>query len=276
MSNPIGWCDETWNPVVGCSHVSPACDHCYAERMARRQVAMGNYPPSVIACQHPDRGLPCELPDEMCDGFFPCGWSGKVAIFPDKLDQPLHWKKPRRIFVVSMGDLFHEDVPWWFIAKVFIRMALAPQHTFQLLTKRPERMCEFVLDSLDQGVPVLSNVWLGVTAEDQQRADERIPILLDTPAAVRFVSVEPMLGPVDLYSPSYLPEQGIDYDDDGNLFSPKLDWVICGPETGPGARPFKLQWARGLRDPCVAAGVPFWFKAGLLDSVEWHQRPGTA
>jgi protein gp37 len=215
-------------------------------------------------------------------------WTGKVELIESKLEEPLHWKKPRRVFVNSMSDLFHESLPDWAIDRVFAVMALCPQHTFQVLTKRPKRMQEWFnglkYDSshsvdrcwtriyreagwiaLNQStkwrdwnrtLPAydshpsrsacwpLPNVWLGVSVEDQATADARIPLLLQTPAAFRFVSYEPALGPVDFW----------------NLLHGCIDWLICGGESGPGARPFDLAWARSARDQCKAAGVPFFLK----------------
>ena len=184
-----------------------------------------------------------------------------MQVHPDRLDAPLHWKKPRRVFVNSMSDLFHKDVPFEFVDQVFATMAWMQEHTFMVLTKRADRMEEFFNEA---GNPsrrhILPNVWLGVTVENQKAADERIPLLLQTPAAVRFVSVEPMLRPVDitsylnsLYIIGNVPEN--------TIYEPPLDWVICGGETGPGARPMHPDWVRSLRDQCQAAGVPFFFKS---------------
>jgi len=281
----IEWTEKTWNPVVGCSHASPGCDHCYAERMARRQVHMGT----------------AHYAGTVGDS----GWTGQTAIAPDSIFfKPLHWKKPRRIFVCSMGDLFHESVDFDTIDRVFAVMALCPQHTFQCLTKRAERMKEYVCwrsvepdmaNRYDRGQKIdgsgyienhicgftgcrwpLPNVWLGVTAENQGMADKRIPILLDTPAAVRFVSCEPMLGAIDLdrsiggtlwiggqrgcagtHRHRDCPHPHHHHD---NRCKPGLDWVIAGGESGPGARPMRPDWIRDLRDQCKAAGVPFLFK----------------
>jgi len=267
MTNPIGWCEQTWNPMTGCTPIS----ECYAQRMARRLRGRYGYPDD--------------------DPF-------RVTLHPEKLTEPMRWKKPRLIFVCSMGDLFHDEIPFEFIDRVFATMVLAPQHTYLLLTKRPDRMAAYMgwLDKLglgfdgragERGMKMwgheelpwpLPNVWLGVTAENQARADERIPILLSIPAAKRFVSIEPMLGPVDLrrwLSGQRLrcPDCGVGpFDEDGcctrcgaDMDGPEpylgLDWVICGGETGPGARPMHPDWVRSLRDQCVAAEVPFWFKA---------------
>ncbi|MBL3743427.1 bacteriophage protein gp37 [Mycobacteroides abscessus subsp. abscessus] len=243
----IEWTDATWNPVTGCDKVSPGCDRCYAETFAERwRGTRGHY--------------------------FETGFD--VQLRPDKLDLPLRWTKPRRIFVNSMSDLFHDKVPDEYIARVFAVMALAPQHTFQLLTKRHGRMrallnSAYFLQAVgrawaeppsdwplprDWRVPVwpLPNVWMGVSAEDQKRADLRIPALLDTPAAVRFVSAEPLLGRINLHTDPI--EAGSPF------WGSQLDWVIVGGESGPGARPMHPEWARSLRDQCVAGGVPFLFK----------------
>jgi protein gp37 len=167
----IEWADATWNPITGCTKISPGCANCYAEKMSKRLAGRCGYP---------------------ADEPF------KVTIHPDKIDEPLKWKKPRRVFVCSMSDLFHKDVPMSIITYV-LRMARSCEgHTFMILTKRPARMKEAIREMVSWGMWPVPNIWLGVTAENQEQADERIPILLDTPAAVRFVSVEPMLGPVEL------------------------------------------------------------------------------
>lgn len=243
----IEWTDATWNPVTGCTKVgTPGCDHCYAETFAERwRGTKGHY--------------------------FERGFD--VQLRPDKLDLPLRWTKPRKVFVNSMSDLFHDKVPDEYIARVFAVMALADHHTFQLLTKRHGRM-RSLLNSHEfrmmfqeawQNEPgpdgpeaysppwPLPNVWLGVSAEDQKRADLRIPALLDTPAAVRWISAEPLLGPVNLHTDPI--EAG------GNPFwGSQLDWVVVGGESGSGARPMHPWWAESLHRQCVAAGVPFLFK----------------
>jgi protein gp37 len=258
MSSKIEWTDETWNPITGCTPISPGCERCYAKKLAEGPRLRGRF------------GYPADKP------FRP------GTLHADKLAAPLKWRKPRRVFVCSMGDLFHEDVSDEHIAAVFGVMAACPQHTFQVLTKRPEQMrawfewlmsfpdpFEKIINAADdeyvfgnQFFPgpnpwPLPNVWLGVTAEGQQRADERIPTLLQIPAAVRFVSVEPMLTAIDASSwwrGDVVPIVG------EHRPPPGPDWVICGAENGPGARPMDLQWARDLRDQCQAAGVPFFFK----------------
>ncbi len=238
MKTKIEWATDVWNPVTGCTKVSEGCRNCYAERMVKRfgHRLHGDKPAGV--------GI---RPREFVH----------VQLHPEKLDQPLHWRKPRRVFVCSMGDLFHEDVPWSFIVEVFLRMNRTGNHTFMVLTKRPERMREFCSSEQFMDSGPLANVWLGVSVEDQKTADERIPLLLQTPAALRFVSCEPMLGPVKLWRQQ----------PNGRLLNlgevangRGLDWVICGGESGPGARPMHPEWARSLRDQCAAANVPFFFK----------------
>jgi len=225
----------------------------------------------------------------------------KVTLHPNRLDEPLRWKKPRRVFVCSMGDLFHEAVNFEFINRIWATMfsAVCHKHTFMILTKRPERMLEFfewTQKRIRQGIFGVeferNHIWLGVTAENQEQADKRIPILLQIPAAVRFVSVEPMLGALDLLSNDYLggcinceicldnPKSCI------NLAqNRKLDWIICGCETGPGARPMHSDWVMSLRDQCQYAGVPFFLKQmeingkivkmPKLDGKVWDEMPCT-
>jgi protein gp37 len=250
----IEWTDATWNPVTGCTKVSAGCKNCYAERDFHRP--------------YPGRAFT------------------DVRTHPDRLDQPLRWRKPKRIFVNSMSDLFHEAVPDSFIDSVFIRMAIAQQHTFQILTKRPQRMLEWIpkmlwnVDGLANSLNYLPNVWLGVSVENQEAADERIPLLLQTPAAVRWVSYEPALGPVDFRC---IQTDMVEIDaltGDHGVYRPlagrsecKLNWVVAGGESGPGARPAHPDWFRKVRDDCRAAGVSFFFKQW----GEWtaEERPGT-
>lgn len=264
QNSKIEWTDATWNPVTGCTKVSPGCAHSYAERITERFHGPGSFE--------------------------------KVVCHPDRLGIPLHWRHPRRVFVNSMSDLFHEDIPIEFIARVFNVMACATvdcgkrhkheeecwtgdPHIFQVLTKRPQRMRE-VLKALPEfcsenlsgdsainlsfevgnGWP-LPNVWLGVSCENQHFADERIPLLLATPAVVRFVSCEPLLGPIDLTARRCFLSLS-DPKRNGVLTGSDrfLNWVIVGGESGPGARPMHPEWARSLRDQCIASGVPFFFK----------------
>jgi len=231
----IEWCTTTWNPITGCSKISPGCANCYAERMAKRLAGRFGYPAD--------------------DPF-------AITLHESQFKKPLKWRKPRMVFVCSMGDLFHEDVPFEWISLVISNAASAhrqnPKHKWLFLTKRPERILawrEWVLKTrIDvQHAAWFQHVaWIGVTTENQEQSDKRIPILLEIPAAVRFVSVEPMLGPVAL---PWL-RHGLLDKKHYNI----LDWVICGGESGPGARPMHPAWARSLRDQCVAAGVPYFFK----------------
>lgn len=276
----IEWTDATWNPVTGCAKVSQGCKHCYAEREWPRMTKL----------------VPAYAGRDFTD----------VRTHADRLDQPLRWKRPRKVFVNSMSDLFHPDVPDEFIDRVFAVMALAPQHVFQVLTKRPERMRDY-LSSADvvqrvihqafkldceagawmnadhniggYKIMPLPNVWLGVSVEDQAAADERIPLLLDTPAAVRWISAEPLLGPVDASrymwpvharwpakyeSPEEAKAAGeeVTYHRQGlvGAWCKFIDWVVVGGESGPKARPMQGDWARSLRNQCAISGVPFLFK----------------
>ena len=266
----IEWTDATWNPTTGCDQVSPGCDHCYAMTLAPRLKAMGS--PRYQTDGDPKTSGP---------GF-------GLAMHEDALEQPLRWKRPRRIFVNSMSDLFHADVSDEFIGRVWAIMASAPQHTFQILTKRHARMRSLVTsmcENVNGGAP-LPNVWLGTSVEDQKRADLRIPALLKTPAAVRFLSMEPLLGPVSFRWAEWVPWVNGNHLDGLN----GIGWVIVGGESGPGARPMNADWVRPLRDQCVEAGVPFHFKqwgshdehgvpmhkkvAGrLLDGRTWDEFP---
>ena len=228
----IEWTDTTWNPVTGCSKTSPGCANCYAERLSMRLQAMGS--------PHYRRGF-------------------EVAWHEDALEAPLHWRKPRRVFVNSMSDLFHEDVPFEFIERVFDVMLRAEQHQFQILTKRSRLLSRYA--------PRLiwpPNVWMGVSVESEAYA-HRIDHLRSVGAVIRFVSLEPLLGPVL------------------NLDLSRIDWVIVGGESGPGARPMKGEWVLDIRDQCIATGVPFFFKqwggvrrkaAGrLLEGRAWDEFP---
>lgn len=278
----IEWTDATWNPTTGCTKISPGCAHCYIERTPAFRIAGNTFV----------RG------------------KTDIAIFHDRLEQPLHWRKPRRVFVNSLSDLFHDDISDAFIDRVFAVMALAPQHTFQVLTKRADRMLAYLTGTADgwgraariadaaqkslgfdgakykpmkpPALPSadvfwmgscnppdqpyrerwilktwpLNNVWLGVSVENQHFADERIPLLLQTPAAVRFISAEPLLGPVDIEQ--WLIESVLT--DSGWHTWPKLDWVIVGGESGPRARLFRVEWARSIIAQCKATGVPCFMK----------------
>lgn len=250
----ITWTNATWNPVTGCSKVSAGCANCYAERDWAR---LANNP---------------KLPDYQGRKFT------DVMCHENRLDQPIRWTRPRMIFVNSMSDLFHEDVPFDFIDKVFDVMGATPHHTYQILTKRAARMKEYVDHRFIElkSISPLENVWLGVTAENQEAANERIPVLLDTPAALRFVSIEPMVGPVNL-DMMITENMGDRFRvihsalmgkktlwDTKNLIGEedinKLDWVICGGESGPKARPVDPEWIKSLRDQCNFTNTPFFFK----------------
>jgi protein gp37 len=230
--SPIEWTDATWNPVTGCTKISPGCKNCYAERLAARLHAMGN--------------------PRYRHGF-------KLTLQPDQLTLPLRWKGPRRIFVNSMSDLFHDAVPEEFIRRAFEVMAEAHWHVFQVLTKRAKRLAQ-----LAPRLSWPSNVWQGVSVENA-RYTSRVAELLKVPAAVRFLSVEPLLGPI-----TDLPLGGI-------------AWVIVGGESGPGHRPVHPEWVRSIRDQCAGAGVAFFFKqwgghrptsgGRLLDGRTWNEMP---
>lgn len=276
----IQWTDATWNPSTGCTRVSAGCDHCYAYTLhdQRHEAWKAGRMPNAPAQYHRP--------------------FSEVQLIPERLSLPLRWTKPRRIFVDSMSDLFHADVPDEFLDRVFATMALAPRHTFQVLTKRPQRMKRYLTweepsitrrgriqnqmdflwarGGLPQRVVIdqwpLPNVWLGTSVENQEAA-YRIDWLVKTPAAVRFLSCEPLIGPLDLLERLLRP-------------SDDLHWVIVGGESGPGYRSLDLDWARDLRDQCVAAGVPYFFKqvggrtskAGgrELDGRTWDEMPAVA
>lgn len=287
----IEWADKTWSPIIGCDRVSPGCDSCYAISTAR--IRESNPHPSIAAAfagttQDTDHGV---------------DWSGQVNLLDDRLTEPLRWKTGRKVFVNSLSDLFHKNVPDEFIAKVFAVMALTPYHSYQLLTKRHARM-RALLNRRDFAVAVrtemyvldrdatlsahevwpLPNLWLGVSVENQQWADTRIPALLDTPAAIRWISAEPLLGPVDLttwtnpwnravaHSKAHPTHILGPYDDgtdiahidcdtcDFDTAHGGLSWVVAGGESGPKARPMHPDWARSLRNQCAASNIPFLFK----------------
>jgi protein gp37 len=286
----ISWTDATWNPIRGCSRVSQGCVHCYAETVAAR----------------------FSKPGQAYEGLTDSNgrWNGKIITIPLHLRDPIRWRRPRKIFVNSMSDLFHENVPDPVIDDIFAVMALAPLHTFQILTKRPERMRSYlskgvanrVADAVTRfqgwnpaavdaarGMP-LPNVWLGVSCEDQATADERIPLLLETPAAVRFISAEPLLGPIELYD--YLhpscecelsePMSAVDQHDEAcPAGAGNLDWVIVGGESGSGHRPMEPWWLSAIATECFAWNVPLFVKQdsgqkpgrqGRLSDVLWARK----
>lgn len=304
-ASTIEWTDETWNPVTGCSRVSAGCDHCYAVRQSHRNEAIGHekYRGLTVLSNKGDRHF-----------------NGVVRTHNDTLNIPLRRRKPTRYFVNSMSDLFHEAVPFEFIDKVFAVMALCPQHTFQILTKRPERMAEYLCDD---GTPIgraheiikcandrmlagegvwpgwpLPNVWLGTSCEDQAAADERIPHLLKCQAAVRFLSCEPLLGPIDLESLTSganwincLANQWTARTDIDSWNAPDavsvpgdsieplgtwgVNWVIVGGESGPGARHCHTEWIRSILRDCRSAGVPAFVKQlgskPVMSRSEWSE-----
>ena len=231
MGSKIEWTEETVNAVVGCSKISPGCNNCYAERMAGRLANMGQ---SVYQNVVLNEGLW----DEKSESHYKGVWNGETQFVQSALDKISKWKKPRTIFMCSMGDLFHESTKLMWINIIWMIMHKESRHTFLILTKRPERMV-WMLQHMDWGA--LPNVWLGVTAENQEQADKRIPILLQIPAVKRFVSIEPMLGPVDINK--YLKKELQAFGGNGTNYFTVLDWVICGGESGPGARPMHPVWA---------------------------------
>lgn len=230
--SPIEWTQATWNPVTGCDRISPGCDHCYAATLARRLKAMGS-------AKYQRDGDPRTS-----------GPGFAVTIHPAALTAPYRWRTPRLVFVNSMSDLFHARVPRTFVRDVFDVMAATPQHTYQVLTKRPRRARR-----LADALPWPPNVWLGVSVENQRHADMRVPVLLAIPAAVRFISAEPLLGPIDLFAREIDP-----YAHDIGYGMGNLHWVIAGGESGPHARPMHPDWVRSLRDQCTAAHLAFFFK----------------
>lgn len=213
----IPWTNRTWNPVTGCTPVSAGCKNCYARTMARRLKAMG------VEKYRNEFAVTCH---------------------PECLDEPLHWRKPRMVFVCSMGDLFHKDVPDEFIEETYSTMYESTQHTFQVLTKRPERMLDFHSKSMYLLNAPFENLWIGTSAENQPTFDDRIRHLLPIPAAVRFVSLEPLLSPIDI-PPSVLKQ---------------ISWVIVGCESGPKRRPCRIEWIQSIVQQCDEAGVPVFVK----------------
>ena len=261
-----GTTPESWNVVTGCSPVSEGCVNCYSARLAATRL---KHNPRYAGLAEVRDGHPV--------------WTGEVRVHEDLLEKPLHWRKPRTVFVCSMSDLFHEDVPDDYILHVFDNMVndYVCHHTFIVLTKRPYRMWQWFGKHRDYLPLPLENVWGMVTVENQERS-RRIEWLLRCPFTVHGVSVEPMLEAVNLNP--YLPilVETINGLREWNS-SPMLDWVICGGESGPGARPMDLDWARDLRDQCQTAGVPFFLKQAhingklvkmpKLDGEEWRQWP---
>jgi protein gp37 len=277
QNSKIEWTDKTWNPIRGCSMAKGSetggCLNCYAARMAAR---------NLPEMRSPTTGEPFAIMRDSGPR-----WTGKVELIESKISEPLTWRKPRRIFVNSMSDLFHEDLAFEDILRVHITILSAQQHTFQALTKRPERAQEFYLwwDRTCPGHDYPKNLWLGVSVENQAMANVRIPILLQTPAFVRFVSYEPALGPVNFRRIEYEPggSGGTVFIDSltgkavsvgGSQQLPHLNLVIVGGESGPGARPFDIDWARNTVSQCKSARVAAFVKqlgARPFDSVRSSQ-----
>ena len=268
----IEWSEMVWNPIRGCTRVSEGCRNCYAERVAARFSGLGEpYHGLAILKNHQPR------------------WTGKVRFIEKHLEDPWRWKKPRMIFVNSMSDLFHEQVSDGWIAKIIWVMSRSPRHIFQILTKRPERMRDF-LQRKENWEGSLRNIWWGVSVEDQKTADERIPLLLETPVAIRWVSYEPALGPLKLTRQhEFCPiHSGFCMKTCPTKIG--IDWLVCGGESGPGARPMHPDWARNIRNQCFAMNIPFFFKqwgeydaegirtgkkssGDFLDGHQWRQFP---
>ena len=272
MATKIQWTEETWNPIAGCSKVSAGCKNCYAIKDAHR---LAGNPNEKIAAKY--EGTTTD------DGR---NWTGRINFAEHALDQPLRWTRPRQIFVNSMSDLFHPAVPITVQTDIFEVMAKCPHHTFQILTKRADML--FRMKQIGVGVAYrlgkqsvsnfwpLPNVWLGVSVENQEAADERIPLLLETPAAVRWLSCEPLLGPLDLTAIPRTKAEGFMRPLDGRFNT--IGWVVVGGESGNFARPMHPRWARDLRDQCAAAGVPFFFKqwgAWTQSPRDWCSHPSS-
>jgi protein gp37 len=281
MSTKIPYLDEVWNPTTGCSPISPGCAHCWAERMARRF--------NTCRTCHGEGGFNYAEPPFEPDGngtiewqiCTTCGgdpdWHFRPTWHQGRLDQPLHWRKHRRVGVCFMGDLFHPQIANdWLQDEVFAVMEQCPQHDFLVLTKRAYTLHDYIVSrdseqAREQGIWPLPNVWLGVTICNQEEADEKIPILLDTPAAVRWVSYEPALAAVDFthYLPHWCPDcltvhsSMTCWHDEAHpksVMRSRIDWIVVGGETGPGARPMQPEWALDVWRQCRKAGVAFYFK----------------
>lgn len=247
MDIDIAWAEENWDPLVGCTRKSQACRHCYAEALTAENSAEGQWGHGFASAE---------------------GWSGKIELRPDRLTLPLGWAEPRRIIVNALSDLFHESLETAVIDKIFAVMALAPQHIYLVLTKRPKTLQPYIADPATPGriakamaeiasngagsdiIWPLPNVWLGVTAENQKEADRRIPLLLETPAAKRFIAAEPLLEKLDLKPGAWLKPPGS---------SPRIDWVVAGGEVGAEGNACQPDWARALRDQCQTAATPFFW-----------------
>jgi len=271
----IGWTDATWNPVIGCTKVSQGCKLCYAKTLHDQR--------------HKAYLAGKKIPAQYARSF------EYIQVISERLTDPYRWRKPRRIFVNSMSDLFHEDLPFRYIAEVFTAMWQNPRHTFQVLTKRPGRLLEFYSWNYPPAMAAAEaradwlgsgpNIWLGTSTENQETADQRIPLLKETPAAIRFLSCEPLLGPIDILRhigtdrERKIPGQGI-------WIPPAIGWVIIGGETGLGHRVMRIEWLEQIVEDCRAAGVPVFVKQdsgglpggkGRIPDRLWIQRfPGQA
>jgi protein gp37 len=239
-NSSIEWTETTWNPITGCTKISPGCDNCYAIREAHRLA--GNPNPGVLKAY---MGTTNRLNGRT-------NWTGVVRTITSRLEQPLHWKKPRRIFVNSMSDLFHEDVPTSYVREVADVMKRADWHTYQVLTKRAGRLRQMLTKDL-RAHAALSHIWWGVSVENRRHGFPRIDDLREAPAAVRFLSIEPLL------------------EDLGEIDLTGIHWVIVGGESGPRSRPMQPGWVESIRDQCASAGVPFFFKQwGLFGPKGGH------
>lgn len=272
MTTKIEWTRETWNPIIGCTKISEGCKNCYAEKFAYR---LSHNPKTMDNYVHV-----IDLSTKK--------WSNKTQLVKSSLTKPLKWKKSKMIFVCSMGDLFHDSVPFGWINYVFTVMSYCDRHIYQILTKRPQRILDFYswkwekIKKLTQNNDYIpwrpkNNVWIGVTAENQEMADQRIPILLQIPTKVRFVSCEPLLEEILLkqqwknYLEGWDTEIGCRSDINGypepcpeQIQTNKINWVIAGPETGYGKRPCKKEWIESLYEQCKSANVPFFDKKNVL------------
>lgn len=284
-NSAIEWTDTTWNPLAGCTRASSGCDHCYAATMARRLEAM--------ALSDIENGKSAGrkvnyigLTSKTKNGNV--AFNGKIALVPGALQDPYTWKTPRLVFVNSMSDLFHKDVPFEYVARVYDVMRITPKHTYQVLTKRPVRAVEFYREYPQ--FADLKNIWFGTSVEDQTTADERIPELLKVPSVTRFLSCEPLLDKVCL-------QDYLDCKWDPEIYDPvtgrngsftvtsssQIHWVVAGGESGPKARPIEADWVRSLRDQCTTSKVAFFFKqwggknkkqsGRLLDGRTWDEMP---
>lgn len=258
MKSNIEWTDATWNPWIGCTRISPGCDHCYAGREEDgRFLHLGR---CLTEAEQAGRTRRQAAAKRVGKPYF---FRGPIYQGDDVLKTPCRWRKPRHVFVGSRCDIFHEQIDFATLHKLWATMAGCPRHTFQILTKRPQRMKEFLYAESpykwNRQPWYLPNVWLGVTAEDQTRADERVPILLQCPAAVRYVSHEPAIGPVDWDGPGGDDLHALGCGGECDCAA-KINWLITGGESGKDARPMHPDWARLDRDQCEEAGVEFFFK----------------